>query len=172
MATSLTCFQETLWTNPRCRAERRGKDEIQSLQACLSVCSWSVILTIVFLSARPRPKDADVVLDDKSFVTEHRSAILQALDNMYDDEYDDTYDSMGLNNTGADFKLVDDIDAKADDTVARHTVGRAQMVCGSAPMLLQVNVFISEWLVCSLLILSRFGMHYSKLILLSNTRRC
>lgn len=44
---------------------------------------------------------------------------------MYDDEYDDTYDSMGINNTGADFKLVDDIDANAD---VRHTIGRAQMV--------------------------------------------
>jgi hypothetical protein len=45
---------------------------------------------------------------------------------MYDDEYDDTYDSMGINNTGADFKLVDDIDANAD---VKHTIGRAQMVC-------------------------------------------
>ncbi|KAG0048160.1 hypothetical protein BGZ83_006840 [Gryganskiella cystojenkinii] len=73
------------------------------------------------------PEDAAVVLDDKSFVTEHKGAILQALDNMYDDEYDDTYDSMGLNNTGADFKLVDDIDANADDSATKHTIGRAQM---------------------------------------------
>ncbi|KAG0338545.1 hypothetical protein BG000_003795 [Podila horticola] len=67
---------------------------------------------------------ADVVLDDKSFVAQHKSAILQAVESMYDDEYDDTYDSMGINNTGADFKLVDDIDANAD---VRHTIGRAQM---------------------------------------------
>ncbi|KAG0211907.1 hypothetical protein BGX28_007189 [Mortierella sp. GBA30] len=73
------------------------------------------------------PKDAEVVLDDKTFVSQHKSAILQAVDTMYDDEYDDTYDSMGLNNTGADFKLVDDIDAKTDEGVTRHTVGRAQM---------------------------------------------
>lgn len=61
-------------------------------------------------------------------MTEHKSSIFQALDNMYDDEYDDTYDSMGLNNTGANFKLVDDIDANADDSTTRTTVGRAQMV--------------------------------------------
>lgn len=66
------------------------------------------------------------MLDDKSFVAQHKSAILQAVESMYDDEYDDTYDSMGINNTGADFKLVDDIDANAD---VKHTIGRAQMVC-------------------------------------------
>ncbi|KAF9083255.1 hypothetical protein BGX23_011642 [Mortierella sp. AD031] len=53
------------------------------------------------------PKDVDVVLDDKTFVTQHKSAILQAAETMYDDEYDDTYDSMGLNNTATSFKLVD-----------------------------------------------------------------
>jgi hypothetical protein len=100
--------------------------------------------------ALPRPKDAGDVLDDKSFVTEHKSAILQALDNMYDDEYDDTYDSMGLNNTGADFKLVDDIDANADDTVTRNTIGRAQMVHENTPMLLLTNGFISESIACTL----------------------
>ncbi|KAG0330183.1 hypothetical protein BG004_002155 [Podila humilis] len=66
----------------------------------------------------------DVVLDDKSFVEEHKSAILQAAEAMYDDEYDDTYDSMGLNNTSADFKLVDDIDANAE---VKTTVSRAEM---------------------------------------------
>ncbi|KAF9115884.1 hypothetical protein BGX27_005950 [Mortierella sp. AM989] len=73
------------------------------------------------------PKDAAVILDDKSFVSQHKSAILQAVDTMYDDEYDDTYDSMGLNSAGADFKLVDDIDANTDEGVTKHAVGRAQM---------------------------------------------
>ncbi|KAG0290567.1 hypothetical protein BGZ96_005961 [Linnemannia gamsii] len=54
------------------------------------------------------PKDVEVVLDDKEFVTQHKSAILKAVESMYDDEYDDTYDSMGLtNNTQTSFKLVD-----------------------------------------------------------------
>lgn len=69
------------------------------------------------------------MLDDKSFVSQHKSAILQAVETMYDDEYDDTYDSMGLNSTGADFKLVDDIDARADEGATRQAGGRAQMVC-------------------------------------------
>lgn len=54
------------------------------------------------------PKDVEVVLDDKEFVTQHKSAIMKAVESMYDDEYDDTYDSMGLtNNTETSFKLVD-----------------------------------------------------------------
>ncbi|KAF9911510.1 hypothetical protein EC991_003312 [Linnemannia zychae] len=54
------------------------------------------------------PKDVEVVLDDKTFVTQQKSAILKAVESMYDDEYDDTYDSMGLtNNTETSFKLVD-----------------------------------------------------------------
>ncbi|KAG0276880.1 hypothetical protein BGZ95_006902 [Linnemannia exigua] len=54
------------------------------------------------------PKDVQVVLDDKTFVTQQKSAILKAVESMYDDEYDDTYDSMGLtNNTETSFKLVD-----------------------------------------------------------------
>ncbi|KAF9922729.1 hypothetical protein FBU30_007150 [Linnemannia zychae] len=54
------------------------------------------------------PKDVETVLDDKSFVTQQKSAILKAVESMYDDEYDDTYDSMGLtNNTETSFKLVD-----------------------------------------------------------------
>ncbi|KAG9069546.1 hypothetical protein KI688_010449 [Linnemannia hyalina] len=54
------------------------------------------------------PKDVEVVLDDKEFVTQHKSAIMKAVESMYDDEYDDTYDSMGLtNNTQTSFKLVD-----------------------------------------------------------------
>ncbi|KAF9998714.1 hypothetical protein BGZ80_009736 [Entomortierella chlamydospora] len=73
------------------------------------------------------PKDAAVVLDDKSFVSEHKSAILQAVDSMYDDEYDDTYDSMGVNSAGADFRLVDDIDANTDEGVTKQANGRAQM---------------------------------------------
>ncbi|KAF9433650.1 hypothetical protein BGZ76_009170 [Entomortierella beljakovae] len=74
------------------------------------------------------PKDVAVVLDDKSFVSQHKSAILQAAESMYDDEYDDTYDSMGLNNTGADFRLVDDIDANADENSVKPAVGRDQAV--------------------------------------------
>ncbi|KAF9421493.1 hypothetical protein BGZ94_008821 [Podila epigama] len=73
------------------------------------------------------PVNAEVVLDDKSFVSQHKSAILQAVEAMYDDEYDDTYDSMGINNTGADFKLVDDIDANADDSATGAAAARAQM---------------------------------------------
>ncbi|KAF9154556.1 hypothetical protein BG015_000632 [Linnemannia schmuckeri] len=54
------------------------------------------------------PKDVEVVLDDKEFVIQHKSAIMKAVESMYDDEYDDTYDSMGLtNNTETSFKLVD-----------------------------------------------------------------
>ncbi|KAF9898242.1 hypothetical protein BX616_004296 [Lobosporangium transversale] len=72
------------------------------------------------------PKDAEIILDDKSFVDQHKSAILQAVDMMYDDEYDDTYDSMGLNNTSADFKLVDDdIDAKTDEGVPKPSLAIA-----------------------------------------------
>ncbi|KAF8967792.1 hypothetical protein BGZ46_000097 [Entomortierella lignicola] len=72
------------------------------------------------------PKDAAVVLDDKSFVSEHKGAILQAVDSMYDDEYDDTYDSMGLNSVGADFRLLDDIDANTDEGVTKTANPRAQ----------------------------------------------
>ncbi|KAF9183821.1 hypothetical protein BGZ51_003731 [Haplosporangium sp. Z 767] len=74
------------------------------------------------------PKDAAVVLDDKTFVAQHKSAILQAVDTMYDDEYDDTYDSMGLNSTGADFKLVDDVNLNTDEGVTKNNTGRAQMI--------------------------------------------
>ncbi|KAG0252640.1 hypothetical protein BG011_006860 [Mortierella polycephala] len=74
------------------------------------------------------PEDAAVILDDKTFVAQHKSAILQAVDTMYDDEYDDTYDSMGLNSTGADFKMVDDVNLNTDEGVTKNTTGRAQMI--------------------------------------------
>ncbi|KAF8931986.1 hypothetical protein BGZ58_007298 [Dissophora ornata] len=73
------------------------------------------------------PKDVEVVLDDKTFVTQHKSAILQAVDSMYDDEYDDTYDSMGVNNVGADFRSVEDVESFVDEAAAKKAVGSAQM---------------------------------------------
>ncbi|KAF9935399.1 hypothetical protein BGZ67_003441 [Mortierella alpina] len=92
------------------------------------VFSGNVVDKSKMSRGKKTPVDAEVVLDDKSFVSQHKSAILQAVETMYDDEYDDTYDSMGLNSTGADFKLVDDIDARGDEGVTRHAGGRAQMI--------------------------------------------
>ncbi|KAF9984552.1 hypothetical protein BGZ65_000160 [Modicella reniformis] len=57
------------------------------------------------------PKDAEIVLNDKTFVTQHKSSILQAVDLMYDDEYDDTYDSMGVNSIGTDFRSVEEVES-------------------------------------------------------------
>ncbi|KAF9581021.1 hypothetical protein BGW38_002112 [Lunasporangiospora selenospora] len=72
------------------------------------------------LHGKKTSTDVEDVLDDKSFVESQKSSILQAVDLMYDDEYDDTYDSVGANNPVTDFRLVDDIDANADETHASN----------------------------------------------------
>ncbi|KAG0241390.1 hypothetical protein BGW41_005961 [Actinomortierella wolfii] len=79
------------------------------------------------MSRKKAAKEADDMLEDKSFVAEHKDSILQAVENMYDDEYDDTYDSMGINNAGADFRLVEDIDLAADEPDGRQNPGTAPM---------------------------------------------
>jgi hypothetical protein len=71
--------------------------------------------------------DAEVVLDDKTFVNQHKSAILQAVDTMYDDEYDDTYDSMGVNSIGADYKAAEEMETFTD-TSSRNTGRTAQVI--------------------------------------------
>ncbi|KAG0243976.1 hypothetical protein B0O80DRAFT_495307 [Mortierella sp. GBAus27b] len=68
------------------------------------------------------PKEAQVVLDDKTFVAQHKSAILQAVELMNDDEYDDTYDSMGINSVGTDFKSTEEVESIAD-TGAKNAAG-------------------------------------------------
>ncbi|KAG0362182.1 hypothetical protein BGZ54_008749 [Gamsiella multidivaricata] len=73
------------------------------------------------------PADVEVVLDDKTFVTQHKSSILQAVESMYDDEYDDTYDSMGVNTVGADFRSVEEIESFTD-TSAKNTGTPAQTI--------------------------------------------
>jgi hypothetical protein len=77
-----------------------------------------------------RAKDAEIVLNDKAFVAQHKSAILQAVEMMYDDEYDDTYDSMGLNTVGADFRSVEEVESFTD-TGAKNATGPAQAVAES-----------------------------------------
>lgn len=79
------------------------------------------------IAAWHRPKDVQVVLDDKSFIAEHKSAILQAVDLMYDDEYDDTYDSMGVNSGGTDFKSTEEVES-ITDTGVKSTTRRAPAV--------------------------------------------
>ncbi|KAK3821435.1 MAG: hypothetical protein J3Q66DRAFT_333308 [Benniella sp.] len=70
-------------------------------------------------------KDAQIILNDKAFVAQQKSAILQAVEMMYDDEYDDTYDSMGLNTVGADFRSVEEVESFTD-TGAKNSKGPAQ----------------------------------------------
>ncbi|KAG0262501.1 hypothetical protein DFQ27_002297 [Actinomortierella ambigua] len=79
------------------------------------------------MSRKKAVTEADHMLEDKSFVVEHKNAIIQAVENMYDDEYDDTYDSMGINNAGADYRLVDDIDLASDEPNGRQQPGTAPM---------------------------------------------
>ncbi|KAF9976677.1 hypothetical protein BGZ73_008074 [Actinomortierella ambigua] len=79
------------------------------------------------MSRKKTAAEADDMLEDKSFVMEHKNAIIQAVENMYDDEYDDTYDSMGINNGGADYRLVEDIDLAADEPDGRQQPGAAPM---------------------------------------------
>ncbi|KAI9145636.1 hypothetical protein BKA69DRAFT_450615 [Paraphysoderma sedebokerense] len=51
------------------------------------------------------------VLEDKSFVQEHKEAILTDIFDEYEDEYDDTYDTAGIESTGAiDSSNLDEID--------------------------------------------------------------
>jgi hypothetical protein len=83
----------------------------------------------------------EVVLDDKEFVTQHKSAILKAVESMYDDEYDDTYDSMGLtNNTETSFKLVDAVNEDEGNSTQPQQLVRPLVVTSFAFIALLIHM--------------------------------
>lgn len=99
------------------------------------------LLLCLFLSISP--KDVEVVLDDKEFVTQHKSAILKAVESMYDDEYDDTYDSMGLtNNTETSFKLVDAVNEDEGNNTQPQQLVRPLLVTSLAFILLLFRMML------------------------------
>ncbi|KAL1924879.1 uncharacterized protein VTP21DRAFT_4533 [Calcarisporiella thermophila] len=56
--------------------------------------------------------NADRLLNDKSFVQEYKSDIIEAAYNTYEDEYDDTYDTSGMNMGAVEVRLVDEYEGE------------------------------------------------------------